>query len=59
MQAGASKPWQALLEQTIGTSKLDATAISTYFQPLHKFLEDHNVRTGEVVEFGNPTKGMR
>lgn len=56
MQAGASKPWQEILEQTIGTRELDASAITTYFQPLQKFLEDHNIRTGEVIGWGASTK---
>lgn len=56
MQIGASRPWQEVLEQTIGTKQLDASAVVTYFQPLQKFLEDHNVRTAEVVGWGKSQK---
>lgn len=56
MQVGGSKPWQEVLEQTIGTKELDPSAATTYFQPLHKFLEDHNVRTGEIVAWGKSQK---
>jgi len=41
LQAGASKNWQVILEETIGQNKMDASAILEYFAPLHKYLKEY------------------
>lgn len=42
LAAGASKPWQDVLEEAIGTRQMDASAIIDYFAPLSQWLEKEN-----------------
>lgn len=42
LMAGASKPWQDVLEESIGTRQMDASAIIEYFEPLMAWLEEQN-----------------
>lgn len=42
LSAGASKPWQDILEESIGARQMDASAIIEYFDPLMKWLEEQN-----------------
>lgn len=44
LQAGSSKPWPEVLEEAIGTNKLNASSLMTYFQPIIKWLEEQNVK---------------
>lgn len=42
LTAGASKPWQDVLQETIGTRQMDASAILDYFAPLKVWLDEQN-----------------
>ncbi len=42
LEAGASKPWQEILQEAIGTSEMDASAILDYFAPLKSWLDEQN-----------------
>lgn len=42
LAAGASKPWQDVLEEAIGTRQMDASAIIDYFAPLMQWLDKQN-----------------
>lgn len=42
LAAGASKPWQDVLEEAIGTRQMDGSAIIDYFAPLMQWLEQEN-----------------
>ena len=42
LAAGASKPWQDILEEAIGTREMDASAILDYFAPLKTWLDEQN-----------------
>lgn len=42
LAAGASKPWQDVLEAAIGTRQMDASAILDYFAPLKAWLDKQN-----------------
>lgn len=42
LAAGASKPWQDVLEEAIGTREMDASAILDYFAPLKAWLDEQN-----------------
>ena len=42
LTAGASKPWQDVLEEAIGTRNMDASAILDYFAPLKVWLDEQN-----------------
>ncbi|CAL8085572.1 unnamed protein product [Orchesella dallaii] len=41
LEAGASKNWQVILQETIGENKMDASAILEYFAPLHEYLKEY------------------
>lgn len=43
LQAGSSKPWPEVLQEAIGTNKLDANSLMKYFDPIIKWLEKQNV----------------
>lgn len=51
MQHGASLPANEVLRHlTRGkTNKLSASALLEYFQPLHLWLQDRNIREGELA----------
>uniref|UniRef100_A0A8C3GC06 Angiotensin-converting enzyme n=1 Tax=Cyclopterus lumpus TaxID=8103 RepID=A0A8C3GC06_CYCLU len=40
---GSSKPWPVVLQDAIGTDKMDATSLMKYFEPIIKWLEKQNV----------------
>ena len=42
LASGASQPWQDTLEKLTGTRQMDAAAITEYFAPLLKWLEQQN-----------------
>jgi len=42
LSLGASQPWQEALEKLTGTRRIDAAAISEYFQPLMQWLSEQN-----------------
>jgi peptidyl-dipeptidase A len=42
LSLGASQPWQDALEKLTGTRRIDAAAISEYFQPLMQWLREQN-----------------
>lgn len=42
LAAGASKPWQDILQESIGTREMDASAILDYFAPLKAWLDEQN-----------------
>jgi peptidyl-dipeptidase A len=42
LSQGASQPWQDALEKLTGTRRIDAAAISEYFQPLMQWLTEQN-----------------
>ena len=42
LSLGASQPWQDALEKLTGTRRIDAAAISEYFQPLMQWLTEQN-----------------
>ncbi|KAL6095238.1 ace [Pungitius sinensis] len=43
LQAGSSKPWPEVLQEAIGTRKLNATSLMNYFNPIIQWLEGQNV----------------
>lgn len=49
LQAGSSKPWPEVLQDALGTNKMDATALMEYFQPVTTWLEEQNRLTGETL----------
>jgi peptidyl-dipeptidase A len=42
LSLGASQPWQDTLEKLTGSRRIDAGAITEYFQPLMSWLEEQN-----------------
>lgn len=49
MEKGASQPWRELLQEVIGDSRLDGTALREYFSPLEEWLRQENLRNNEFV----------
>lgn len=43
LQAGSSKPWPEVLQEAIGTNKLDANSLMKYFKPIIDWLKIQNV----------------
>lgn len=42
LQSGSSKPWEEVLEGALGTRKMDARSLMSYFQPIITWLEEQN-----------------
>lgn len=42
LKEGSSKPWQEVMKDLTGQSKMDATAILDYFKPLQDWLKEQN-----------------
>uniref|UniRef100_A0A8B9KXM6 Angiotensin-converting enzyme n=1 Tax=Astyanax mexicanus TaxID=7994 RepID=A0A8B9KXM6_ASTMX len=49
LQAGSSKPWTEVLQEALGTNKMDAAALMEYFLPVTTWLEEQNRLTGETL----------
>lgn len=49
MQSGSSRPWTEVLQDTLGTNKMDAGVLMAYFQPITSWLEEQNQLTGETL----------
>ncbi|KAM5150442.1 angiotensin-converting enzyme isoform 1-T1 [Callospermophilus lateralis] len=49
LQAGSSRPWQAVLKDLVGSEALDAQPLLNYFQPVIQWLQEQNQRMGEVL----------
>jgi len=49
MQAGASKPWQVILNETIGESTINVGGILEYFAPLYEFLKEYQTQLGYPI----------
>uniref|UniRef100_H2LHE1 Angiotensin-converting enzyme n=1 Tax=Oryzias latipes TaxID=8090 RepID=H2LHE1_ORYLA len=43
LEPGSSRPWPELLQETIGTNKIDASSLMKYFDPVIRWLEKQNV----------------
>ncbi|XP_071782790.1 angiotensin-converting enzyme [Centroberyx gerrardi] len=43
LRSGSSKPWPEVLQEALGTNKMDAGALMRYFDPIIKWLEKQNV----------------
>ncbi|KAJ3608492.1 hypothetical protein NHX12_025539 [Muraenolepis orangiensis] len=42
LKAGSSKPWPEVLQEALGTNKMDAGALMRYFDPIIKWLDKQN-----------------
>lgn len=49
MRSGSSKPWPEVLQETLGTNKMDAGALMDYFKPITTWLEQQNKQTEETL----------
>lgn len=49
LKMGSSKPWGEAMSAITGQSKLDATALLEYFQPLEEWLRTDNAQHNEFV----------
>lgn len=49
MEKGSSQPWREILQEVIGDTRLDGTALREYFRPLEEWLRQENLRNNEYV----------
>jgi len=49
MAMGASRPWRVALEAMTGDRDIKADALLEYFEPLRKFLEVENLKSGQRI----------
>ncbi|XP_030629868.1 angiotensin-converting enzyme isoform X2 [Chanos chanos] len=42
LQAGSSRPWPEVLQEAIGTNKMDASSLMKYFEPITTWLQEQN-----------------
>lgn len=47
--AGSSKPWTDVLQEALGTNKMDANSLMSYFEPVTTWLREQNEKTGETL----------
>ncbi|XP_070846561.1 angiotensin-converting enzyme [Chaetodon trifascialis] len=49
LQAGSSETWPKVLQDAIGTNKLNANSLMTYFKPIIDWLEEQNKKSNETL----------
>ncbi|XP_064807077.1 angiotensin-converting enzyme-like [Oncorhynchus masou masou] len=49
LKSGESKPWTQVLQEAVGTNKMDASALMEYFGPIITWLEEQNAATNEIL----------
>lgn len=49
LKAGSSKPWPEVLQEALGTEKMDASPLMSYFEPVTTWLQEQNMKTGETL----------
>uniref|UniRef100_A0A8C2A4M7 Angiotensin-converting enzyme n=1 Tax=Cyprinus carpio TaxID=7962 RepID=A0A8C2A4M7_CYPCA len=49
LKAGSSKPWTEVLQEALGTDKMDAGPLMSYFEPVTTWLQEQNAKTGETL----------
>uniref|UniRef100_A0A673G0M1 Angiotensin-converting enzyme n=1 Tax=Sinocyclocheilus rhinocerous TaxID=307959 RepID=A0A673G0M1_9TELE len=50
LKAGSSKPWTEVLQEALGTNRMDASPLMSYFEPVTTWLQEQNTETGETLE---------
>ncbi|XP_041734342.1 angiotensin-converting enzyme-like isoform X1 [Coregonus clupeaformis] len=48
-KSGESKPWEQVLQEAVGTNKMDASALMEYFGPIITWLEEQNAAMNETL----------
>ncbi|KAA0725569.1 Angiotensin-converting enzyme [Triplophysa tibetana] len=49
LKAGSSKPWTEVLQEAVGTNRMDASSLINYFEPITTWLREQNKKTGEML----------
>lgn len=49
LKMGSSKPWPDAMEVLTGQRLMKADGLLEYFKPLHDWLKQENLRTGEYI----------
>ncbi|KAA0725566.1 Angiotensin-converting enzyme [Triplophysa tibetana] len=49
LKAGSSKHWTEVLQEAVGTNKMDASSLMNYFEPITTWLQEQNEKTGETL----------
>lgn len=49
LKSGESKPWEQVLQEAVGTNKIDASSLMEYFGPIITWLEEQNAAMNETL----------
>ncbi|XDV45023.1 hypothetical protein PO909_013201 [Leuciscus waleckii] len=49
LKAGSSKPWPEVLQEALGTNKMNASSLMSYFEPVTTWLQEQNNKTKETL----------
>lgn len=49
LKAGSSKPWPEVLQEALGTNKMNASSLMSYFEPVTTWLREQNNKTEETL----------
>jgi len=49
LKAGSSKPWPEVLQEALGTNKMNASSLMNYFEPVTTWLQEQNNKTNETL----------
>uniref|UniRef100_A0A672R989 Angiotensin-converting enzyme n=1 Tax=Sinocyclocheilus grahami TaxID=75366 RepID=A0A672R989_SINGR len=49
LKAGSSKPWTEVLQEALGTNRMDASPLMSYFEPVTTWLQEQNAKMGETL----------
>uniref|UniRef100_A0A673VXS9 Angiotensin-converting enzyme n=1 Tax=Salmo trutta TaxID=8032 RepID=A0A673VXS9_SALTR len=49
LKSGESKPWEQVLQEAVGTNKIDASSLMEYFGPIITYLEEQNAAMNETL----------
>ncbi|ODM89396.1 Angiotensin-converting enzyme, partial [Orchesella cincta] len=55
LKAGSSKNWQTILEETIGQSKMNASALLEFFAPIYDFLKEYRAKMNYPIGWPKKT----
>uniref|UniRef100_A0A8C8J332 Angiotensin-converting enzyme n=1 Tax=Oncorhynchus tshawytscha TaxID=74940 RepID=A0A8C8J332_ONCTS len=49
LKSGESKPWEQVLQEAVGTNKIDASSLMEYFGPIITWLKEQNAAMNETL----------
>lgn len=49
LKSGSSKPWPEVLQEALGTNRMDASSLMKYFDPIIQWLAQQNKEQEETI----------